>query len=188
MHQIACAAANACSEQMKNRKGIPFLPLFMRGAELTCLLSDPEMRQRKVENLRDLVALYLAKCDLLKDLQGDADTLKSLVLNLFDFDQTDIRLLIFIDGLDEAAVNKELIEACVDKSIEVAYTPHSHLRVILSTREHGYLHSCACFRLLDFDIVKMQPLDSNHQRNLIENLLRGKVARENIDELIPGPA
>jgi hypothetical protein len=184
MHQIACAAVNACREQMKNRKGIPFLPLFMRGAELTCLLSDPEMRGRKVENLRDLVALYLAKCDLLKDLQGDADNLKSLVLNLFDFDQTDIRLLIFIDGLDEAAFSKELIEACVDKSIEVAYTAHSHLRVILSTREHSYLHSRACFRLLDFDIVKMQPLDSNHQRNLIENRLKGKVSGENIDKFL----
>ena len=80
---------------------------------------------------------------------------------LFDFNL----LLICIDGLDEAAAHRELVESSIDQAVR---SKRSRLRVLLSTREHSYAHSRACFRLGEFEVVKLQPLTTERRMDMIK--------------------
>ena len=117
------------------------MPLFMRAAELAALLSRPG---QAVGDLRQLVQLFLH--DYVHKAQLGRGVVNA-VMELYDLKQ----LLICIDGLDEAAAHRELIETCVDDAAAAGPThAPTPMRVLLSTREHSYAHSRAMLRLGGF--------------------------------------
>jgi len=167
MLQIVYAAVNECNAQMDACSKIPFLPLFMRATELPALLLETD---KVSENLRNLVQSYLVECVRQKTMSHDMEI---LILRLFDLD----RILVCIDGLDEAATDQEMVEAIIENAVKIAAKSHRHVRMLLSTREHSFIHSRACLRLLDFDVVDLQPLRKEHQLNMI----KGRVPVGKID-------
>ena len=110
------------------------------------------MSDGKGGSLRHLLVLFLEHC---VQQRRYAPGVVQVMAELFDLNH----LLVCIDGLDEAAAHRELVE----KSIDQAVRDKSSLRVLLSTREHSYAHSRACFRLGEFEVVKLQPLTSERQ-------------------------
>ena len=147
---------------------MPLLPLFMRAAVLKQLVENSNA-DAKVTILRQLVALFLDHGIAQKAF---TDGTKKMILALFDVDQ----VLICIDGLDEAAELQELVEGAVEHAIKEARNQNRRLHVLLSTREHSYVHSRACLRLGDFSVVNLQPL--NDDRRL--EMLRGRLPTEKI--------
>ena len=67
---------------------------------------------------------------------------KQVILNLYDYD----RVLICIDGLDEAAAHQELLEISIERAVKNAKQQKRRLHVLISTREHSMstvAHACA---------------------------------------------
>jgi len=112
-------------------------------------------RDQKSDSLRAFVMLFLAHYYQ----QGVVQSMSKL----FDLNQ----LLICVDGLDEAAEHRELIERSIDQAVKMMKSGVP-LRVLLSTREHSYADSCACLRLCEFGIVKLEPLKKKRQLDMIK--------------------
>jgi len=149
------------------------IPVFMRAAELSVLLLENKARKLKKllierdpksDSLRELVVPFLAH----HYQEGVAEKMAEL----FDLNQ----LLICVDGLDEAAMHRELIERSIDQAVKMKRLG-APLRVLLSTREHSYANSRACLRLGEFGIVKLQPLNKDCQLDMI----RRRISAGNID-------
>ena len=157
MQQIVYAAIDEMIVQMKKGDAMPLLPVFMRAAELSTLLSEPG---NNVVDFRQIVELFLD--DSIRKEKFPTDV-KNLILELFDLDQ----ILICIDGLDEADKKQEFVEVRIENVVKNAMESHRHVHILLSTREHSYTHSRSCKRLLLFDVVNLQPLDKTHQTDMI---------------------
>jgi hypothetical protein len=76
-------------------------------------------------------------------------------------------VLVLVDGLDEAAVERGQIESWIDKSTKT----HTPLRLMVSTREHVFETSRELGRLRKFEAVKIQGLDEERRDWLIEKRL-----------------
>jgi len=172
MQQIVYVAAEECIAQIK--KGInvkttemlPLLPLFMRAAVLSKLISTcTRGSDEEVITLRQLVVLFLDYGIAQMIFENGA---KTLILALFDVDQ----VLICIDGLDEAGKHQELVEGNIEHAVKEAMQQNRKLHVLLSTREHSYVHSRSCLRLGDFSVVYLQPLDDSRRQKLIQERLK----------------
>ena len=164
--QIVSASVNECSKQIA--KGImPFLPVFMRAAELAKLIPNIE---GEAIDLRQLVEVYVGQCIRQLKFPTGAD---DLILELFDLD----RIFICIDGLDEAAAHQELVEGSIENAVKEAAESHRHVRVLLSTRKHSYDYSRECLRLLDFSLVHLQPIDKDRRFNMI----RARIPHEKVE-------
>ena len=164
MLQIVQAAVKRCSTRIKEREPA-CLPIFIRAADLSDLLGRPGI---SAGNLRQLVLLYLSDCAGKGLCEPGA---VNMVIELFDLQQ----VFVCIDGLDEAASYRELIETAIDEAAgsdrEDARRP---MRVLLSTREASYTHSRAMRRLGEFQVVKLQPLDEDRQ----DDMIRGRLSRD----------
>jgi len=155
---------------------IPLLPLFMRAAELSKLLSETGKDAAELskflsvagkENMRYLVQLFLDKS---AGQELFSEDVKHCILKLFDNDH----VLICIDGLDEAAPYQDLVEDIIDKHV-AEKSSDGDVRMLISTREHSYVNSRKLRRLADFDVVKLQPLDKDQQLDMIKGrLIRGE--------------
>eukprot|EP00961_Rhodomonas_salina_P225203 3044813-Rhodomonas_salina.1 len=86
-------------------------------------------------------------------------------MNLFDLGL----VMVCIDGLDECGEKRELIENVIDDAVEIATKDQTPLHVLLSTREHTYSHSRKCLRLAGFDVLRVQPLDTARQMEIISS-------------------
>jgi len=174
MQQIVYFAAEACNARMEegidveSDTSMPLLPLFMRAAVLKKLVENSNADE-EVTILRQLVALFLDHGIAQKIFP---DSTKELILELFDLDQ----VLICIDGLDEAAEHQGLLEGTIEHAVKEAINQNRRLHVLLSTREHSYVHSRACLRLGDFSVVNLQPLDEERRHEM----LRRRLPTENI--------
>jgi hypothetical protein len=171
MFQVVHAAVGQCKKKMEG--GELLVPVFMRASELSNLLSEAgatnELRNllsvsdEKGESLRHLIILFL---DYYVHQKRYAPGVVKALAELFDLSL----LLICIDGLDEAAAHRELVESSIDQAVRSKRS----LRVLISTREHSYAHSRACFRLGEFEVVKLQPLTSEGQMDMI----KGRIPEE----------
>ena len=183
MQQIVCAAVKDCSANMDTVRSMPLLPLFMRAAVLSTLMSESDrfgstyastrgaQRGEPEELLRDVVSLFLDHGIERGVFQQQS---KKVILDLYDLG----RVLICIDGLDEAAAHQELLEVSIEHAVKSAKQPAQRcLHMLLSTREHSYVHSRACLRLGDFDVVHLQPLNEARQKKMIE----GRIPSDKVD-------
>ena len=75
-------------------------------------------------------------------------------------------MLVFVDGLDEAAGNRCYIEECIDRT-----SRDNTIGLMVSTREYAFESSLVCHRLSAFCPIKIQNLDHNQQARLIEKRL-----------------
>ena len=107
-----------------------------------------------------------------------SEQLENIILRLFDFGF----IFVCIDGLDEAAEHQEQIEIMLERHVKGAAANESsrHARVLISTREHSFIHSRSCHRLLDFDEVKVQSLDSEAQQRMINQ----RLSREHVNDFL----
>ncbi len=159
MQQVVCthAATSFDNIHRQPQKDLALLPVFMRAAELPKLLSDNDKR---VKNMKDLVELFVSA----NIQEGTFDVgVKNLILELLDHG----KVLICIDGLDEASQHQDLVERIIDGAV----IENRNLHILLSTREHSYRHSRGCLRLGAFDVVNLQPLDKDRQQAMIEDRL-----------------
>jgi predicted NACHT family NTPase len=155
---------------------IPLLPLFMRAAELSKLLSETGKDAADLseylcdtgkENMRYLVELFLDKSARQELFPVHV---KNCILELFDNDH----VLVCIDGLDEAAPYQDLVEDIIDKHVAEKCSD-GDVRMLISTREHSYVNSRNLRRLEYFDVVKLQPLGKDQQVDMIKGrLIQGK--------------
>jgi Leucine-rich repeat (LRR) protein len=167
MLQTVHAAVDQCRRKMQG--GEPLVPVFMRASELSKLLTDGRAANEvqelvcatdnKGDSLRRLVVLFFEYC-VQQNRYPKLSGLVQALAELFDLNL----LLICIDGLDEAAAHRELVENSIDQAVRSKRS----LRVLISTREHSYAHSRACFRLGEFEVVKLQPLTSERQMDMIK--------------------
>jgi Leucine-rich repeat (LRR) protein len=165
MFQIVHAAVGLCKSTMED--GELLVPVFMRASELSKLLSEARATNELLnllsvpgdtgESLRHLIILFLGHY---VNQKRYAPGVVEALAELFDLNL----LLICIDGLDEAAAHRELVENSIDQAVRSKRS----LRVLISTREHSYAHSRACFRLGEFEVVKLQPLTSERQMDMIK--------------------
>jgi hypothetical protein len=168
MLQTVHAAVNQCRRKMQ--EGEPLVPVFMRASELSKLLTDGRaahevqellsVPDNKGDSLRRLVVLFFEGCVQ----QNRYPKLSGLVQGMAELFDLNL-LLICIDGVDEAAAHRELVENSIDQAVRSQ--ARAPLRLLLSTREHSYAHSRACFRLGEFGVVKLQPLTSERQMDMI---------------------
>ena len=159
------------------------LPVFMRAAEVAALLTESSTAElwtllsdhdMMASCLRQVVVLFLTHC-VSKKWQGlKLDGLANVIAELFDAGA----LLICIDGLDEAAAHRELLERSIDQAVRWANQSSMPLRVLVSTREHSYDRSRACRRLHDLAIVKLQPLDDDRQLAMITRSLQAEMIHD----------
>jgi len=177
MQQIVYAAATNCREQMQTRldtksvQKMPLLPVFMRAAVLSDLM-DKDVgefaqessfcNQQSTPSLRQLVELFLRH-----GVQQGMFPKENVILELFD----NGRILVFINGLDEAAGYQELVETSIEHAVKEAVEIGRRVHMLISTREHSYLHSRACLRLGDFSVVSLQPLDDNRRLEMLRRRL-----------------
>jgi hypothetical protein len=167
MQQVVYAAVSKCKAQMEQQVSVPLLPVFMRAAVLSSLISENEatVGESKVIDLRQLLELFLAH----GVEQGVFPaTVEKCILDLYDLDC----ILICIDGLDEAAAHQELVEISIEHAVKSAADSQRRVHVLLSTREHSYIHSRACLRLGDFDVVDLQPLNQARQKQMVQGRIQ----------------
>jgi len=155
---------------------LPLLPLFMRATVLSDLMSKDvdEFSQgssfwnrQTTPSLRQLVDLFVHH-----GVQQGIIPKENVILDLFDYG----RILICIDGLDEASIYQELMETSIEHAVKEAAEKGRRVHVLISTREHSYVHSRACLRLGDFSVVNLQPLDEERRHDM----LRRRLPTENI--------
>jgi hypothetical protein len=181
MQQIVYAAVKDCRAKMETFGEMPLLPLFMRAAVLSKLMSDrfesvsastldAHLPVKHEILLREVVEMFLAHG--IKEGVFLEDS-KQVILNLYDYD----RVLIFIDRLDEAAAHQELLEMSIERAVRNAKHQKRRLHILISTREHSYVHSRACLRLGDFHVVHLHPLNEARQKTMIE----GRIPSEKVD-------
>ena len=172
MQQIVYAAVNKCKAQMDQQGPAPLLPVFMRASVLSSLVSENEVKVGKseVNELRQLLELFL-----IDGVQQGIFPIgvEKCILDLYDLDC----ILICIDGLDEAATHQELVEASIEHAVKVSADSQRRVHVLLSTREHSYVHSRACLRLGDFDVIDLQPLNQARQKQMVE----GRIPSAEVD-------
>jgi len=172
MQQIVYAAVNKCKAQMDQQGPAPLLPVFMRASVLSSLVSENEVKVGKseVKELRQLLELFL-----IDGVQQGIFPIgvEKCILDLYDLDC----ILICIDGLDEAATHQELVEASIEHAVKVSADSQRRVHVLLSTREHSYVHSRACLRLGDFDVIDLQPLNQARQKQMVE----GRIPSAEVD-------
>jgi len=168
MQQIVYAAAQKCLAQtnervdIKSTQKLPLLPLFMRAAVLSEIMSNSN---EKMTTLRQLVELFLNDGIAQKIFPDGA---KASILKLYDMDQ----VLNCIDGLDEAAEHQELVEGSIKHAVKSAAATDRRVHMLLSTTEHSYVHSRACLRLGDLSEVNLQPLDEYRRQKIITKRLK----------------
>jgi serine/threonine protein kinase len=181
MQQIVYSAVKDCRAKMETIGKVPLLPLFMRAAVLSKLMSDrfesasastlgAHLPSKPEILLREVVEMFLTHG--IKEGVFLEDS-KQMILNLYDYD----RVLICIDGLDEAAAKQELLEMSIERAVRNAKQQKRRLHILISTREHSYVHSRACLRLGDFHVVHLQPLNEARQKTMIE----GRIPSEKVD-------
>jgi hypothetical protein len=174
MQQLVCTHAATSFDNIHRRpqKDLALLPVFMRAAELPKLLSDNDKR---VKTMKDLVELFVSA-----NIHGGTFDVgvKNLILELLDHGQ----VLIYIDGLDEAAQYQDLVERIIDGAVK----ENRNLHILLSTREHSYGHSRGCRRLGAFDVVNLPPLDQDRQRAMIEDRLSKDKVGKFLEQLEAG--
>jgi hypothetical protein len=168
MLQTVHAAVHQCRRKMQG--GEPLVPVFMRASELSKLLTDGRAANKvqellcvpdnKGDSLRRLVVLFFEGC-VRQNRYPKLSGLVQGMVELFDLNL----LLVCIDGLDEAAAHRELVENSIDQAVRSQ--ARAPLRLLLSTRKHSYAHSRACFRLGEFGVVKLQPLTRERQMDMI---------------------
>jgi hypothetical protein len=126
----------------------PLMPVFVRAAELSSLLRRNKM-ESNIESLEELIAYFVREKEwshmpqenahaghyavdvsegsIGKGSSADVAELLSDMLKLNG-------VLVLIDGLDEAAVERGQIESWIDKSMKT----HTPLRLMVSTREYAF--------------------------------------------------
>ena len=155
MLQVACAAASAVQKYVDG--GLlqatlpPRIPLFMRAAELSTLVAGATQQPRSLEAL---VKLFIAHTYPPKQHPRIAWMLSEF-LKLQ-------RVLIIIDGLDEAAGNRSIIETFIDEAAAA-----NNISLMISTRDYAFETSRMQDRLCEFESVRILPLDEEQRNRLI---------------------
>ena len=165
--QVASAAARAVEGYVLENSIFPSLlpriPLFIRAAELSAVISrHTQNAVVSMQTLEELAGLFIS--DIYKDNPAVASMMAEFLKEKY--------MLILIDGLDEAADNRGFIEECIDRTS--CDQSHFRLIVMVSTREYAFDSSRACRRLGTFDVVKIQSLDQDQRNDLIKRRLRGE--------------
>jgi len=157
MVQVASAATRAAgSNQISS---LPRIPLFIRAAELSAAVSlHAPHASVEIRTLEQLAGLFIS----IK--YKDNPPVASMLIEFLKLKH----MLIFIDGLDEAADNRCLVEECIDRA-----SRDNNIGLMVSTREYAFESSLVCHRLSAFDPVKIQPLDNTQRTRLIERRLPG---------------
>eukprot|EP00961_Rhodomonas_salina_P222970 3015045-Rhodomonas_salina.2 len=153
---VNCAAKVALQDENA------LVPLFVRAAELARLLStagiDPDCNP---------LQLYIEHTPR---LDGAKDVLKCL------YDEG--LLLVIIDGLDEAEMCRESMEAFLDCEVSATLRSERPSRIVVSTRASSYAKSRAYNRLSKFEVLEIQPMNEALARSLIKQRI-GNEAQEN---------
>jgi hypothetical protein len=177
MQQIVHAAVQDCGAQMDIDGSMPLLPLFMRAAVVSKLMSKCDRWTLSGTDCKPDQLLGEVISEFLDHAIKEGifeEELKSVILELYEYG----RVFICIDGLDEAAAHQELLEVCIEHAVKSAQQQSQRrLHVLLSTREHSYIHSRACLRLGDFDVVHLQELNKARQKKMIE----GRIVSDKVD-------
>jgi hypothetical protein len=79
-------------------------------------------------------------------------------------------VVLLIDGLDEAAGEREQIEIWIDEALND--NSKNHLRMMVSTREYAFESSREVGRLREFESIQIQGLDEQRRELLIERRLK----------------
>jgi hypothetical protein len=156
----------------------PLMPIFVRAAELSSLLRRHKMDSR-FDSLEELVKHFVCEKEWSPMPQEDArpgqyaadpslsgkgsNAVATLLLDLFEING----VILLINGLDEAAGERNQIESWIDRSTKA----HAPLRLMVSTREYVFETSRECGRLRQFEAVKIRGLDEKRRNQLIKKRL-----------------
>jgi len=59
----------------------------------------------------------------------------------------------------------------IEHAVEEAAEKGRRVHLLISTREHSYVHSRMCLRLGDFSVVNLQPLDNVRRLEMVQGRL-----------------
>ena len=155
MLQVACAAAASVQKCVDG--GVlqetlpPRIPLFMRAAELSTLVSSAT---QQVRSLEALVQLFIAH----KYPHAKYPNISGVLTEFLKLR----RVLIFIDGLDEASGYRMMMENFIDQTASA-----NDVCLMISTRDYAFEISRLEDRLREFESVKILPFDEGQRNRLI---------------------
>ena len=171
MLQVASAAAASVSEWAHSARDgdPPRIPIFARAAELSTLLHAEHKKSKQLgqtatpscgpETLESLLQLYVSH-----RYKKYEDVLKKFLKMK--------RVLLIIDGLDEAGSMRASIESFADTSAD-----KNNVSLIISTRHYAFKASRMENRLNDFQPLKILPFDEQRRNYLIRSRLLGDQQR-----------
>jgi len=158
--QVASAAARAVGSyaiESSCSSSIPRLPFFIRAAALSAAVCRRGPHALVgIRTLEELTGCFIS------DKYKDTPAVASMLMEFLELRH----MLIFIDGLDEAADNRCLFEESIDRA-----SRDNAIGLMVSTREYAFESSRACHRLSGFDPVKIQALDDTQKGLLIQRRL-----------------
>jgi len=128
----------------------PRIPLFMRAAELSTLVDCTTEQPMSLEALVQLFidSKYLQKKKYIADVLTNFLKLR--------------RVLIIIDGLDEASRNRSMFENLIDETAAA-----NDVCLMISTRDYAFETSRLEDRLREFEPARILPLDDEQRNQLI---------------------
>jgi len=156
MLQVACAAAASVQKCVDG--GVlqetlpPRIPLFMRVAELSTLVSSSTQQLR---SLAALVQLFIAH----KYSHAKYPNISGVLTEFLKLQ----RVLIFIDGLDKASGYWMMIEKFIDQTASA-----KDVCLMISTRDYALETSRLEDCLREFQSVKILPFDEGQRNRLID--------------------
>lgn len=144
------------------------IPIFIELRQFVNWVSFPELGKQLTENH---FWTYIKEEILGKDLEGFESSLKHYLING--------QALIILDGLDEVPMpsgrgNSEKRINHLKDLAQILDTVYGQCRIIFTSRPYGY----EGWRLENFQIVNLMPLDTNYMHMLSKKLFRQRKIEE----------
>jgi len=184
----AAHKSNNKSKADTSMNAAPLMPIFVRAAELSSFYRQTE-RKADIANLEQLIESFMQEKERSalprKDQESHAQAgpahqdsqamaalsglpglpgLSGLLSEMLKLNG----VLVLIDGLDEAADERDRIESWIDEAVKT-----KQIRVMVSTREYAFDASREIGRLMEFESIEIQGLDEERRELLINRRLVG---------------
>jgi hypothetical protein len=174
MLQVACAACTVMqvyADKDSEENGVPpHVPIFMRAAQLSSLVTQ---ESKQIKSLEALIRLYISH-------QYPSAKYPHIANLLMQFLKLR-RVLVIIDGMDEAAGHRRMIEKLIDDASE-----DKDMCLIVSTRDYAFKTSRAEKRFYKFEAWGILPLDEQGRNQLIDKRLPDSQALDFRTQLAAG--
>jgi predicted ATP-dependent serine protease len=174
MLQVACAACTVMqvyADKDSEENGVPpHVPIFMRAAQLSSLVTQ---ESKQIKSLEALIRLYISH----QYPNAKYPRIANLLMQFLKLR----RVLVIIDGMDEAAGHRRMIEKLIDDASE-----DKDMCLMISTRDYAFKTSRAEKRFYKFEAWGILPLDEQGRNQLIDKRLPDSQALDFRTQLAAG--